>query len=291
MQGLSERDLFAMEYWPLEQRKLARAEPELARRVALITGGAGAIGVGVARQLLDRGAHVVLTDVDEERLVLAAAALDDPRVATVLHDVTQRGSTEAAFRSAARAFGGVDLVVVNAGIARGGALTELTDEAWQASVAVNLTGARHTLTAAAHHLTTQGIGGDIVLVSTKNVASPGAAFGAYSATKAGAHQLARIAALELAPHDIRVNLVAPDAVFEGEGVASGLWADVGPSRAAAKGIALDELPHHYLQRNLLKTEVSAADVGRAVCFFAARHTPTTGAVLPVDGGLPGAFSR
>ena len=292
MQGLPDAELFVMEYWPLEQRKLARSEPELARRVALVTGGAGAIGVGVARQLLDRGAHVVLTDVDAERLARAAAALGAPgRVATVPHDVTQRRSTEEAFRHAARAFGGIDLVVVNAGIARGGTLQELDDDDWDASVAVNLTGTRHTLTAAADHLRAQGHGGDIVLISTKNVAAPGAAFGAYSASKAGAHQLARVAALELAPHDIRVNLIAPDAVFEGEGVPSALWEEVGPSRAAAKGLALSDLPEHYRQRNLLHASVTAADVGRAVCFFAARQTPTTGAVLPVDGGLPGAFPR
>lgn len=291
MQGLPDEELFRMEYWELEQRKLARPEPALSRRVALVTGGAGAIGVGIARQLLALGAHVVLTDIDEERLAVAASALDHPAVTTVRHDVRSPTSTREAFAAAARHVGGVDLVVVNAGIAVGGTLTELSEADWIACTSVNLDGARHTLTEASRLLRAQGTGGDIVVVSTKNVAAPGAGFGAYSATKAAAHQLARVAALELADDDVRVNLVAPDAVFHEQGVPSGLWQQVGPARARARGLELSELAGYYRDRNLLHAEVSGSDVGRAVAFFATRQTPTTGAVLPVDGGLPGAFPR
>lgn len=291
LEGLPPSELFAMEYWPLEQRKLARPEDPLARRVALITGGAGAIGVGIARQLLALGAHVVLTDIDPQRLETARAELDHPALATVRHDVRSGTSTREAFAEAARCFGGVDLVVINAGIAAGGTLDTLSEADWAASTAVNLDGARHTLTTAAAVLRQQGHGGDLVMISTKNVPAPGAGFGAYSATKAAAHQLARVAALELAADDIRVNLVAPDAVFAEGAVPSGLWQHVGPSRARARGMSADDLPAYYQQRNLLKARIDGSDVGRAVAFFALRQTPTTGAVLPVDGGLPGAFPR
>jgi NAD(P)-dependent dehydrogenase (short-subunit alcohol dehydrogenase family) len=131
----------------------------------------------------------------------------------------------------------------------------------------------------------------VVVVSTKNVAAPGAEFGAYSATKAAAHQLARVAALELAPLGVRVNLVAPDAVFaEGE-VPSGLWTQIGPERARARGLAPEDLPAFYRGRNLLKAEVTGSHVGKAVVFLSSGEIPTTGAVLPVDGGLPDAFLR
>ncbi len=130
-----------------------------------------------------------------------------------------------------------------------------------------------------------------MLVSTKNVFAPGSSFGAYSATKAAAHQLARIASLELASADVRVNMVAPDAVFSHEGRQSGLWAEVGPQRMKARGLSAAELEEYYRKRNLLQARVTARHVANAVLFFATRQTPTTGATLPVDGGLPDATPR
>jgi NAD(P)-dependent dehydrogenase (short-subunit alcohol dehydrogenase family) len=144
---------------------------------------------------------------------------------------------------------------------------------------------------AARHLKLQGTGGDIVLVSTKNVFAPGAKFGAYSATKAAAHQLARIASLELAEIDVRVNMVATDAVFSHGARKSGLWAAVGPDRMRARGLDEAGLEEYYRSRNLLKARITAEHVGRAVVYFATRQTPTTGATLPVDGGLPDATPR
>jgi NAD(P)-dependent dehydrogenase (short-subunit alcohol dehydrogenase family) len=138
---------------------------------------------------------------------------------------------------------------------------------------------------------TAGHGGDVVLISTKNVPEPGASFGAYSASKAAAHQLARVAAIELAPLGVRVNMVSPDAVFGDDDVPSLLWQDVGAKRARSKGMDPAELPERYRQRNLLKERVTAEHVANAVLFFVTRRTPTTGAVLPVDGGLPGSFPR
>jgi NAD(P)-dependent dehydrogenase (short-subunit alcohol dehydrogenase family) len=137
----------------------------------------------------------------------------------------------------------------------------------------------------------QGTGGHIVLVSTKNVFDPGASFGAYSASKAGAHQIAKIAALELAELGVRVNMINPDAVFGDEDVPSKLWALIGPDRMKARGLDPEGLKEYYRQRNLLKVPVSAHHVGNAVVFFAANLTPTTGASLPVDGGVPAAFPR
>lgn len=291
--GLAPQDLFEMEYWSLEQAKLGRSSPPpLARRVALVTGGAGAIGVGIARQLRAAGAHVILGDIDDAGLQRAIAELGPGPDLIGLHlDVGLAGGMRAGLDEALRSLGGIDLFVINAGIAVAGEIVGLSDADLQRAIDVNLLGTHRTLRAAAELFQAQGVGGDVVLISTKNVPMPGAAFGAYSATKAAAHQLARVAALELAPLGVRVNLVAPDAVFAEGAVPSGLWQDIGPERAAARGLRPDALQDFYRDRNLLKKTVTGSDVGRAVVFFASGQTPTTGAVLPVDGGLPGAFPR
>jgi len=147
------------------------------------------------------------------------------------------------------------------------------------------------LAEAARHLELQGTGGDVVVISSKNVFAPGAQFGAYSATKAAAHQLARIASLELAGIDVRVNMVSPDAVFSEGERKSGLWAAVGPDRMQARGLNEKELEEYYRNRNLLKAKITASHVANAALFFCTRQTPTTGATLPVDGGLPDATPR
>jgi len=278
-EGLNEDELFDIEYWSLEQAKLGRGTPPpLKGKIAVVTGGSGAIGAAVADQLAADGAVVVT--LDQKPSPGSHVALEA--------DVTD--SLEPAFREIAARYGGVDIVVASAGVAHVAPLSELAAEDLRRLTDINLIGVHHTIQAAARLFKTQGIGGDIVLISTKNVMAPGADFGAYSASKAGAHQLAKIAALELAGDDVRVNMVTPDAVF-GDAVPSGLWQEVGPARAASKGIPFSALEGHYQSRNLLKAPVTAADVGRAVAFFARRDTPTTGASLPVDGGVPGAFPR
>ena len=291
-EGISEGDLFDMEYWSLEQAKLgARTSPPLAGQVALITGGAGAIGCGVARAVLAAGGAVLLFDVDAGRLEAAGVRLDSPDVETVDGDVSSAADVRLAFREVGRRFGGVDLVVVNAGVAVGGALADLDDEAFERAFRVNASGAFVTLREALQHLRLQGTGGNIVLISTKNVFAPGAEFGAYSASKAAAHQLGRIAALEGASFGVRVNMINADAVFGDADNPSGLWQAVGPDRAAAHGVDPSELEEFYRGRNLLRARVTAEHVGNAVVFFASQLTPTTGAALPVDGGLPEAFPR
>lgn len=266
----------------------------LRNKVALVTGAAGAIGYGVCRGLLEKGAHVVATDLPGERLDSFTADLKEAggdRVLGVPMDVTDKESILRGLQSIILAWGGIDIVVVNAGIAMVSRLKDMELEAFQKVEKVNVEGTLLTLRETAKHLITQGIGGDIVIMSTKNVPCPGAGFGAYSATKAACHQLGRIASIELAEYGIRVNMVAPDAVFSEGTYSSGLWDEVGPDRMKARGLNKEQLHEYYRSRNLLKSKVTGRHVANAVLFFVTRQTPTTGATIPVDGGLPDATPR
>ncbi len=290
--GISDGDLFDMEYWSLEQAKLGkRTPPSLEGQVAFITGGGGAIGEGVARVLRGAGAELVLVDDDEDRVEAVRERIGEDDCETVLADVGDERQMARAFREAAGYFGGVDIVVHTAGVAEAGALDELEPEAFDRTERVNVRGTFLTISEALRHLKLQGTGGNVVLISTKNVFAPGAGFGAYSASKAGAHQLGKIAALEAAEHGIRVNMVNADAVFGTKENPSGLWEKIGAERAASRGLSQEDLPEFYRSRNLLKVRVTGEHVGNAVLFFVTGQTPTTGAALPVDGGLPDAFPR
>ncbi|OHB63393.1 MAG: hypothetical protein A2Y77_12170 [Planctomycetes bacterium RBG_13_62_9] len=270
------------------------ADLPLRNKVALVTGAAGAIGYGICRGLLEKGCRVAATDLAGEKLDRFVADLKPTapdRMIGVPLDVTARESVAAGFEAVIRTWGGMDIVVVNAGIAMVSYLKETDLEAFRRLEKVNVEGTLLTLSATAHHFIRQGTGGDIVLVSTKNVPSPGAGFGAYSATKAACHQLGRIASIELASHGVRVNMVAPDAVFSEGGFKSGLWEEVGPDRMRARGLDEQGLQEYYRNRNLLKARVTGRHVANAVLFFVTRQTPTTGATIPVDGGLPDATPR
>ncbi|MFL5311009.1 MAG: bifunctional aldolase/short-chain dehydrogenase [Myxococcales bacterium] len=293
---LDDSDLFDMEYWSLEQAKLGKeTEKPLARQVALVTGAAGAIGVGICAELARSGAHVVLTDVDADALERARTKLAQiaggSACAAVRMDVTDEASVEAAFDQACRTFGGVDVVVANAGIAHVSALAETEAPQFRRVMDVNLVGYFLTLRAAARVLRAQGTGGNVIVNASKNVFAPGADFGAYSASKAAGHQLGKVAAIELAPLGVRVNMINADAVFAEGDTPSGLWREIGPDRARSRGLAPEKLQQFYRDRNLLHAEVTGAQVGRAVVFFASNQTPTTGATLPVDGGIAAAFPR
>ena len=293
--GLPDQDLFAMEYWSLEQAKLGRATPPpLAGQVALVTGAAGAIGFGISCALVRAGAHVMLTDVDGKRLDEAVEELADGRgpvaSGTVL-DVTDEASVAEAVTNACRRYGGIDLCVLNAGVAHVGSVEDTDPQTMRRVVDTNLTGSFLVLREVARVLRRQGTGGNVVINSSKNVFGPGADFGAYSASKAGAHQLGKVAALELAGAGVRVNMINADAVFGDDRRPSGLWQEVGPARARSKGLDPADLEDHYRQRNLLKARITPDHVGQAVVFFASGLTPTTGATLPVDGGVPEAFPR
>ena len=266
----------------------------LADKVALVTGAAGAIGYGICCGLLEKGCHLAATDLPGEKLDSFTADLKQiaaDRVMGVAIDVTDEESVVRGFEEIILTWGGIDILVVNAGIPLVAHLKDIDIDAFRKLERVNVEGTLLTLREIANHFILQGTGGDIVIVSTKNVPCPGASFGAYSATKAAAHQLGRIASIELAQYGIRVNMVAPDGVFSEGKYKSGLWAEVGPDRMRARGLNEEGLQEYYQNRNLLKAKITGRHVSNAVLFFVTRQTPTTGVTIPVDGGLPDATPR
>jgi rhamnose utilization protein RhaD (predicted bifunctional aldolase and dehydrogenase)/NAD(P)-dependent dehydrogenase (short-subunit alcohol dehydrogenase family) len=294
-EGLSEEHLFDMEYFSLQHAKLEKNdELPLKRSVAIITGAAGAIGSGICEELLKNGCHVAATDLPGDNLnslVKDFKVNYGEKIIGVGLDVTNPKSVVNGFDKVIESWGGIDLVVVNAGVAHVSSLRDIDPDKFRELEQVNVEGTLHILSESGKHFKVQGTGGDIIVISTKNVFAPGAKFGAYSATKAAAHQLARIASLELSEMDVRVNMVSPDAVFSHGKRKSGLWAEVGPDRMRARGLSEKGLEEYYRKRNLLKAKITAEHVAKAVMFFATRQTPTTGATIPVDGGLPDATPR
>jgi NAD(P)-dependent dehydrogenase (short-subunit alcohol dehydrogenase family) len=277
----------------IDERK-TDSELPLRNKVALVTGAAGAIGYGICRGLLETGCHLAATDVAGKKLDDFVADLRQTggdRVIGIPIDVTDKESVSRGFESVIQTWGGIDIVVVNAGIPLVANLKDIDLDAFRKLEKVNVEGALLTLAEAARLFILQGIGGDIIVISTKNVPSPGAGFGAYSATKAACHQLGRIASIELAQYGVRVNMVAPDGVFSEGRYKSGLWEQIGPDRMRARGLDEKGLQEYYRNRNLLKLRVTGRHVANAVLFFATHQTPTTGATIPVDGGLPDATPR
>jgi rhamnulose-1-phosphate aldolase/alcohol dehydrogenase len=292
---IAEQEAFDIEYWLLEEAKLQRLpKPKrLDGRVALVTGGAGGIGGAVARRLLSEGAAVVLADIDETALHEAtsslAAAHGADRVRAVPCDVTDEVSVRAAFDRAACEYGGLDILVSNAGIASASPVDETTLATWQRNVDILATGYFLVARDGFALMKRQGLGGSIVFVGSKNalVASPGAS--AYCAAKAAALHLARCLAVEGAEHGIRANVVNPDAVIRGSRIWSGAWR---AERAASNRIADDEVEDFYRKRSLLKRSVLPEDVAEAIYFFASDLSDkSTGNVLNVDGGNATAFAR
>ena len=289
------KEAYEAEYWPLELYKLTLAPPEreLARRIALVTGAASGIGQAIARRLAAEGAHLVITDIDLDGAELVAQELNTQlgpgRATSCKLDVTSQEEVSAAFQHARLTYGGLDIVVSNAGVASAGALDQLPSEEWARSLAINATGHWLVTREAVRLMREQGLGGSIVLMGTKNVTAPGKEFGAYSVSKAAAVQLARVLAIENGEYGIRVNVINPDAVFRD----SNLWSpEMREQRAHAHGISVEDLEEFYRQRNLLKTSITAEDVAEAAFYFASdRSAKTTGAMLPVDGGLREAFPR
>ncbi|MGQ0615107.1 MAG: SDR family oxidoreductase [Planctomycetaceae bacterium] len=271
------------EYWPLQLRKRReRGAGALEGRIAWISGAASGIGRAIAVRFAAEGAHCLLVDRDA-RGVQATAQAIGVRAEPVTCDVTDEAQVEESFSRACLAFGGVDLVVSNAGIAESAPIGELTREQWERSMAANATSHFLVARAALRVLAAQKSGGAFVFVASKNVLFPGKGFAAYSASKAAETQLARVLALEAAPLGVRVNVLHPDAVFAG----SRLWSDeVRRERARAHGVEPRELESFYAGRNLLKLPVRAEDVAAAALFFASDESSRiTGASLPIDGGL------
>ncbi len=286
-QGLAEVDLFDCEYWSLEQAKLKlqKSKP-LSGRVAVISGGAGTIGQGIARILRDAGAEVAITD-----LQFNSASEAGSKFFSVQMDVTSEASVRDGFAKVVTKFGGVDIIIPNAGVALSAPIEKISEADAKRVMDINFHGFLNTIKVGAEVLRLQGTAGHIVLISSKNVFAPGKEFSIYSASKAAGAQLGKIAAIELGAIGVKVNMINPDAIFgEGEQL-SGLWREVGPGRAKARGLELNQLEEFYRQRNILKSKITAEDIGRAVLFFVTDQTPTTGASLPVDGGIAEAFPR
>ncbi len=293
--GLPEQEAFDIEYWLLEEAKLQRMpKPKpLAGRVALVTGGAGGIGSATARRLADDGACVVLCDIDRDALKRAEESFAQfygrDRVAAFPCDVTDETAVADLFRHAAVAFGGIDILVSNAGIASASPVDETSMELWRRNMDVLATGYFLVAREGFRQMKVQARGGSMIFVASKNglVASPNAS--AYCTAKAAEIQLARCLALEGAPLGIRANVVNPDAVLRGSRIWEGEWRD---QRAQAYNTTPEGLEAIYRDRSLLKRSVYPEDIAEAVHFFASeRSSKSTGNILNVDAGHAPSFTR
>jgi rhamnulose-1-phosphate aldolase/alcohol dehydrogenase len=289
--SLTEEESYAVEYWPLELYKLTLAPPpdELAGRVAFVTGGAGGIGSAVARSLASKGACVVGCDLDEEGATEVAGDLPEPGIPAKA-DVTDEDEVALAYRRAVLEYGGVDVVVSNAGLASSAPIEETSVEMWDKNYAVLARGYFLVARDAFRIMREQGVGGSVVFVASKNSLAAGKNAGAYSSAKAAELHLARCLAEEGGPERIRVNTVNPDAVLQGSRIWGSDWRE---ERAAAYGIEPDELEEYYRKRNVLKVNVLPENIAEAVLHFAseARSSRSTGNVLNVDGGVRDAYPR
>jgi rhamnulose-1-phosphate aldolase/alcohol dehydrogenase len=289
--SLTEEESYAVEYWPLELYKLAQAPPprELAGRVAFVTGGAGGIGSAVVRSLATEGACVVACDLDEEGAREVVESLAQPGIAARA-DVTDEGEVARAYRRAILEYGGVDVVISNAGLASSAPIEETSVEMWDKNHAVLAKGYFLVSREAFKIMKEQGVGGNLIFVASKNAMAAGKNASAYSSAKAAELHLARCLAEEGGPERIRVNTVNPDAVLSGSRIWGSSWRE---ERAAAYGIKPDELEEHYRKRNVLKVNVLPENIAEAVLHFAseARSSRSTGNVLNVDGGVKDSYPR
>ncbi|MFD8275740.1 bifunctional aldolase/short-chain dehydrogenase [Streptomyces flaveolus] len=289
---IEESEKFRIEYWELEEAKLRRmpAPKPLATRVALVTGAGSGIGRAIAHRLVAEGACVVVADLDAKGAAAVAEELGGPdKAVAVTVDVTSEEQIAAAFAEAVLAFGGVDLVVNNAGISISKPLLETTAKDWDLQHDIMARGSFLVSREAARVMTAQKLGGDIIYIASKNGVFAGPNNIAYGATKADqAHQV-RLLAAELGEHGIRVNGVNPDGVVRGSGIFAGGW---GAKRAAVYGVEEEKLGEFYAQRTLLKREVLPEHVANAVFALTGGDlTHTTGLHIPVDAGVAAAFLR
>jgi rhamnulose-1-phosphate aldolase/alcohol dehydrogenase len=291
-QPIDESEKFRIEYWALEEAKLARMpKPKpLATRIALVTGAASGIGKAIATRLAAEGACVMIADLDADKARAAAEEIGTADVAAgIAADVTDEAAVQAAIDATVLAFGGIDIVVNNAGLSLSKSLLETTAADWDLQHNVMARGSFLVSRAAAKALIDQKLGGDIIYISSKNSVFAGPNNIAYSATKADqAHQV-RLLAAELGEHGIKVNGINPDGVVRGSGIFAGGW---GAKRAAVYGVAEEDLGSFYAQRTLLKREVlpeHVANAAFALCNSDFSHT--TGLHVPVDAGVAAAFLR
>ncbi|MDF2963278.1 MAG: short-chain dehydrogenase [Paenibacillus sp.] len=293
--SLSENESYNVEYWPLELYKLtlAPAEAEFSRKVAFITGGAGGIGSATCRQLLKDGAHVVIADLNIEGAQKLAQELNErfgeSRVTAVKIDVTDEEQVAEAFRQTVLAYGGVDIVVNNAGLATSSPFDQTSLKEWNLNMNVLATGYFLIAREAFRLMKPQSIGGNMVFVGSKNSIYAGKNASAYSTAKAAEVHLARCIAAEGGEFGIRVNSVLPDAILQGSAIWNSGWRN---ERAAAYGIEPDQLEEYYRKRTTLLVNIYPQDIADAIAFFASsKAEKTTGCMMTVDGGVPAAFTR
>lgn len=293
--GLPEQEAFDIEYWLLEEAKLQRMpKPKsLAGRIALVTGGAGGIGKATAHRLMQEGACVVIADIDETALTAAeselAARHGKDFVRSVSMNVTSEAAVEAGFGDTLLAFGGLDILVSNAGLASSAPVEDTTLTLWTKNMDILATGYFLVSREAFRVFRNQKAGGNVVFVASKNglAASPGAS--AYCTAKAAEIHLARCLALEGASAQIRVNVVNPDAVLRGSKIWTGEWKE---QRAAAYKMDVDDLEAHYRERSMLKLSVFPEDIAEAIYFLASdMSAKSTGNIVNVDAGNAQSFTR
>lgn len=294
--SLDVAESYAVEYWPLEQYKLKLAPPEreFARQVVLVTGAAGGIGSAICRRLARDGAHIVAGDIDLAGAEQLATSLNQQygagRAVAVHLDVTDEESVRAAFEQVSLAFGGLDVIVNNAGLASSAPVTETSLAEWNKNWNVLVTGYFLVARAGFQLLQAQGRGGNLVFVASKNALVAGKNAAAYSTAKAAEAHLARCLAEEGGQFGIRVNTVNPDAVLAGSRIWSSSWRE---ERASTYGVSPDQLEEVYRKRTTLGVNILPEDIAEAVAFFASptRASKSTGNILNVDGGVAAAYPR
>ncbi len=293
--SLSENESYKVEYWPLELYKLslAPAEKEFSRKVVFITGGAGGIGSESARRFVSDGAHVVLADLNLEGAIKVADEINEKygegMAFAIKMDVTSEDQVQSAFKLTALTYGGVDSIINNAGLATSTPFEDTTLNEWNLNMDVLGTGYFLVAREAFRQMKEQGIGGNMVFVGSKNSIYAGKNATAYSSMKALEIHLARCIAAEGGEFGIRVNSILPDAVLQGSAIWGSSWRE---ERAAAYGIAPDELEEHYRNRTTLGVNIYPKDIAESIAFFASsKSAKTTGCMITVDGGVPAAFTR
>lgn len=293
--SLSANESYNVEYWPLELYKLslAPAETEFSRKVAFITGGAGGIGSETARRLVSEGAHVVLADLNLEGAQKVAQEINDQyganRAYALKMDVTDEEAVQSAYAEVAVQYGGVDIIVNNAGLATSSPFDETSLKEWNLNMSVLGTGYFLVAREAFKLMKQQGIGGSMVFIGSKNSVYAGKSASAYSSAKALEAHLARCIAAEGGEYGIRVNTILPDAILQGSAIWNGSWRN---ERAAAYGIEPDQLEEYYRKRTTLLVNIYPRDIAEGIAFFASsRSEKTTGCMMTIDGGVPAAFTR
>lgn len=293
--SLNENESFKIEYWPLELYKLSLApnEAEFSRKVAFVTGGAGGIGSETCRLFAEQGAHVVIADLNIEGAEKVAAEINEKygsmRALAVKMDVTKEAAVKEAYKKTALTFGGVDIIVNNAGLATSSPIAETSLQEWNLNLNVLGTGYFLVAREAFKQMKEQGLGGSMVFIGSKNSVYAGKNVAAYSSVKAMEAHLARCIAAEGGEFGIRVNTVLPDAVLQGSAIWGSKWRE---ERAANYGIEPDQLEEHYKKRTTLLVNIFPRDIAEAICYFSSsKAEKTTGCMLTVDGGVPAAFTR